>query len=61
MEELCQLSEFLIENKYNNSYEKAGEMVAYYCHKGLDLPAYFEMVLFSYLCGNNDMQLKSFS
>lgn len=61
VEDLCQLSEFLTENKYKSSYEKAGKLVAYYCHKGLDLLGYFDLVLFSYLCGNNDMHLKNFS
>ena len=61
IEDLCQLSEFLTENKYKSSYEKAGKLVAHYCHKGLDLLNYFELVLFSYLCGNNDMHLKNFS
>lgn len=61
IEDLCQLSEFLTENKYKSSYEKAGKLVAHYCYKGLDLLSYFELVLFSYLCGNNDMHLKNFS
>lgn len=61
IEDLCQLSQFLTENKYKSSYEKAGKLVANYCHKGLDLLTYYELVLFSYLCGNNDMHLKNFS
>ena len=61
IEDLCQLSEFLTENKYKSSYEKAGRVVTQYCHKGLDLLTYFELVLFSYLSGNNDMHLKNFS
>jgi serine/threonine-protein kinase HipA len=61
VEDLCQLSQFLTENKYKSSYEKAGKLIATYCHKGLDLLHYFELVLFSYLCGNNDMHLKNFS
>ncbi len=61
IEDLCQLAEFLTENKYKSSYEKVGKLVAQYCHKGLDLLSYFELVLFSYLCGNNDMHLKNFS
>ena len=61
MEDLCQLSEFLTENKYKSSYEKAGKLIAKYCTKGLDLLNYFELVLFSYLAGNNDMHLKNFS
>ena len=61
VEDLCQLSEFLTESKYKSSYEKAGRLVAHYCYKGLDLLGYFELVLFSYLCGNNDIHLKNFS
>ena len=61
IEDLCQVSEFLTENKYKSSYEKAGKLVAHYCQKGLDLLSYFELVLFSYLSGNNDMHLKNFS
>ena len=61
IEDLCQLSEFLTENKYKSSYEKAGKLVAKHCYKGLDVLSYFELVLFSYLCGNNDMHLKNFS
>jgi serine/threonine-protein kinase HipA len=61
VEDLCQLSQFLTENKYKSSYEKAGKLVATYCRKGLDLLNYFELVLFSYLSGNNDMHLKNFS
>jgi serine/threonine-protein kinase HipA len=61
IEDLCQLSEFLTENKYKSSYEKAGKLIAKHCYKGLDVLSYFELVLFSYLCGNNDMHLKNFS
>ncbi|MGO4289831.1 HipA domain-containing protein [Chitinophaga sp. RAB17] len=62
MEDFCQLSEFLTENKYKGSYEKIGKMITKYCtNKGLDLLNYFEVVLFSYLTGNNDMHLKNFS
>ena len=61
IEELCQLSEFLTENKYKGSYENAGKLVAHYCYKGLDLLSYFELVFFSYLCRNNCIHLKNFS
>jgi len=61
IEDLCQLSEFLTENKYKSSYEKTGKQIAKYCHRGLDVLNYFELVLFSYLSGNNDMHLKNFS
>ncbi|WP_260607400.1 HipA domain-containing protein [Chitinophaga polysaccharea] len=62
MEDFCQLSEFLTENKYKGSYEKIGKLIMKFCtNKGLDLLNYFELVLFSYLTGNNDMHLKNFS
>jgi serine/threonine-protein kinase HipA len=61
VEDFCQISEFLTENKYKSSYEKAGKIVSTYCYRGLDLLNYFELVLFCYLCGNNDMHLKNFS
>jgi serine/threonine-protein kinase HipA len=43
MEDLCQLSEFLTENKYKSAYEKVGKLVTHYCHKGLDVLSYFEL------------------
>ena len=62
IEDFCQLSEFLTENKYKGSYEKAGKLILKYCtNSGLDVLKYFELILFSYLTGNNDMHLKNFS
>ena len=62
MEDFCQLSEFLTENKYKGSYEKVGKLILKYCiQTGFDALTYFELVLFSYLTGNNDMHLKNFS
>ena len=62
VEDFCQLSEFLTEQKYKGSYEKAGKLVLKYCtNRGLDALTYFELVLFSFLTGNNDMHLKNFS
>lgn len=62
VEDFCQLSGFLTENKYKGSYEKAGKLVVKYCtNTGLDSLNYFELLLFSYLTGNNDMHLKNFS
>jgi len=62
IEDLCQLSGFLTEQKYKGSYEKIGKLVAQYCtNKGLDTLNFFELVLFCYLTGNNDMHLKNFS
>jgi len=62
VEDFCQLSEFLTENKYKGSYERAGKLILKYCmNAGLDALKYFELLLFSYLTGNNDMHLKNFS
>ena len=62
VEDFCQLSEFLTENKYKGSYEKIGKLILRYCsNTGLDALNYFELVLFCYLSGNNDMHLKNFS
>ncbi|WP_017257657.1 HipA domain-containing protein [Pedobacter arcticus] len=62
MEDFCQLSEFLTESKYKGSYEKIGKLILKYCTQtGFDALTYFELVLFSYLTGNNDMHLKNFS
>ena len=62
MEDFCQLSEFQTDNKYKGSYEKIGKLILKYCTQtGLDALTYFELVLFSYLTGNNDMHLKNFA
>lgn len=62
MEDFCQLSEFLTENKYKGAYEKMGKLILKYCTQtGFDALTHFEVVLFSFLTGNNDMHLKNFS
>ena len=62
IEDFCQLSELLTENKYKSSYERAGKLILKHCtNTGLDKLRYFELLLFSYLSGNNDMHLKNFS
>lgn len=62
MEDMCQLTERLTEQKYNGSYEQIGKAIARYSSRpGLDLTNFFEQVLFSYLTGNADMHLKNFS
>lgn len=62
VEDFCQLSEFLTENKYKGSYERAGKLILTHCtSSGLDILKYFELLLFCYLTGNNDMHLKNFS
>lgn len=62
MEDMCQLTERLTENKYQGSYEQIGKVIQRYsATPGLDLVNFFELVLFSFLTGNADMHLKNFS
>lgn len=62
MEDLCQLSERLTEDKYHSSYEQVAKVIQHYSDVGkLDLVNYWEVVLFCWLTGNSDMHLKNFS
>lgn len=62
MEDFCQLGGFQTEQKYDSSYERCGKLISSYCtNKGLDLLAYFELLVFSFLSGNSDMHMKNFS
>jgi serine/threonine-protein kinase HipA len=62
MEDMCQLTERLTENKYNGSYEQiAKAIMKYSVNPGLDVVNFFEQVVFSFLTGNADMHLKNFS
>jgi len=62
MEDMCQLTERLTEDKYKGSYEQIGKtIVKYSVNPGLDLINFFEQVVFSFLTGNADMHLKNFS
>jgi serine/threonine-protein kinase HipA len=62
MEDMCQLTERLTEDKYHGSYEQiAKAILKYSATPGLDVVNFFEMVLFSFLTGNADMHLKNFS
>lgn len=62
MEDMCQLTERLTEHKYKSSYERIGKAVLQYSSMPkMDVTNFFEVVLFSWLTGNNDMHLKNFS
>lgn len=62
MEDMCQLTERLTEDKYLGSYEQIGKAIQKYSvTPGLDVVNFFELVLFSFLTGNADMHLKNFS
>ena len=62
MEDMCQLTEKLTEQKYKGSHEQiAKKIVEFSAYPVLDLINYFEVLLFCYLIGNADMHLKNFS
>ena len=63
MEDMCQLSERLTEDKYKGSYERIAKLIKQYSAAPLlDVVNFWEVVvLFSWLTGNADMHLKNFS
>jgi serine/threonine-protein kinase HipA len=62
MEDMCQLTERLTEDKYHGSYEQIGKAIwKYSTTPGLDVVNFLELVLFSFITGNADMHLKNFS
>lgn len=62
MEDMCQLTERLTEDKYKGSYELIQKAILKYAaNPGLDVVNFYEQVLFSFLTGNADMHLKNFS
>jgi len=62
MEDMCQLTERLTEDKYHGSYEQiAKTILKFSTNPVLDVVNFFEQVLFSFLIGNADMHLKNYS
>lgn len=62
MEDMCQITERLTEHKYKGSYEQIAKAIKKYsANSGLNVIDFFELVLFGFLTGNNDMHLKNFS
>ena len=62
MEDMCQLTEKLTEQKYKGSHEQiAKKIVEFSAYPVLDLINYVEILLLCYLTGNADMHLKNFS
>lgn len=62
MEDFCQLSNRLTQDKYRGSYEKCAKIIYDYSSRvGLDLSELFFRVVFSFITGNSDMHLKNFS
>lgn len=62
MEDMCQLTDRLTEQKYRGSMEQVGKAVLRYCDNSLfDALRFFEVSIFCFLTGNSDMHLKNFS
>lgn len=62
MEDMCQLTERLTEQKYRGSHEQIAKAILNYsANPGFDVINFYEMVIFSFLTGNSDMHLKNFS
>ena len=62
MEDMCQITERQTEHKYKGSYEQIAKKIRLHSHyPGLDLVNFYELLLFCFLTGNNDMHLKNFS
>lgn len=62
MEDMCQLTERLTEDKYQGSMEQVGEIIKKFSSNPLfDCIRFFDVALFSFLTGNADMHLKNFS
>lgn len=62
MEDMCQLTKRQTEHKYKSSYEMIGKTILRYSSMPrMDLTNFMEVLLFSWIMGNNDMHLKNFS
>lgn len=62
MEDMCQLTLHPTEYKYKSSCEQIGKTIsAYSSTPKLDLINFMQILLFSFVTGNNDMHLKNFS
>lgn len=62
MEDMCQLSDKLTEQKYQGSYEMVTSLIKKHSSVAmLDIVNYWEQVLFAWIVGNVDMHFKNFS
>src|SRR5574344_693903 len=62
MEDMCQLTLHPTEYKYKRSCEQIAKTIAAYSSTPrLDLVNFMQVLLFSFVTGNNDMHLKNFS
>ncbi|MDQ3235850.1 MAG: HipA domain-containing protein [Pseudobdellovibrionaceae bacterium] len=62
VEDLCQLSGMITEQKDKSTAERVGKVIRQYSsNPGDDGLRYFELTLFSFITGNADMHMKNFS
>lgn len=62
MEDMCQLTLHPTEYKYKSSYEQIAKTIAVFSSTPkLDIVNFMQVLLFSFVTGNNDMHLKNFS
>jgi serine/threonine-protein kinase HipA len=62
MEDMCQLTGRLTEDKYKGSHEQIAKTIKQYSANPIfDLTRFYEVLLFTYLTGNGDMHLKNYS
>jgi serine/threonine-protein kinase HipA len=62
MEDFCQISGRLTEDKYHGSLERVGKLLRRHSvYPGLDAVDLFERTVLNYVCGNADMHLKNYS
>ncbi len=62
MEDFCQLSSRLTEDKYKGSYEQCGNLINTYSSQSmLDVTNFWYLLVFCFITGNSDMHLKNFS
>lgn len=62
MEDMCQLSDRLSEEKYRGSMKSIGKIILKQCaNSGFDALRFFEVTLFCFLTGNADRHFKNFS
>lgn len=62
MEDMCQLTDRLTEQKYRASMEQVGKTILRHStNPGFDALRLFEVAVFCFLTGNADMHLKNFS
>lgn len=62
VEDMCQLTDKMTEQKYRGSMEQVGKaLLAHATNTGFDAVRLLELTLFCFLTGNADMHLKNFS